>query len=225
MAPCVRRPATEWFFPSGTTVKGAQMWMALFNPFLDDAKVDVTVYTESGTQKPQQLQGLEVPRQTRVAVPIHDATRRAPVVAMRVKARTGRIVAEQSVAFDGTDAVPNPADPTKILAPRRGIAMTTGASRLGTQWALPPAVRRDGATSTIAIFNPSSAPAEVEIDTPLDGDAVLASETVAIPPTSVVILRGGDTCPARFGLRGAHQFHDRCPGGCRGLDVGLAAGD
>src|SRR5713101_4514818 len=43
--PCTRRPGTDWYFAAGTSVKGSQQFLVLFNPFGDDAIVDTTLYT------------------------------------------------------------------------------------------------------------------------------------------------------------------------------------
>ncbi len=43
IGPCARDAAPEWHFAAGTTVRGASLWLALFNPFADDAIVDIAL--------------------------------------------------------------------------------------------------------------------------------------------------------------------------------------
>src|SRR5262249_48799871 len=89
--PCSRRAAPDWYFAAGTTVRGSQQFLVLFNPFGDDAVVDATALTDTGVQEPDQLQGLGVPRRSRVTIPIHDLVPRQELVALAVHARTGRV--------------------------------------------------------------------------------------------------------------------------------------
>ena len=59
--PCARAASTDWYFANGTTVRGSQQFLVLFNPFGDDAIVDVTFVTDSGVMEPDQTQGIVVP--------------------------------------------------------------------------------------------------------------------------------------------------------------------
>ena len=105
-SPASRAPAappTDWYFAGGTTVRGTQQFLALFDPFGDDAIVDVSFVTDTGVLEPAQVQGLVVARRSRLSVPVHDLVPRQGLVAVHVHARTGRIVAERSMAFDGTE--------------------------------------------------------------------------------------------------------------------------
>ncbi len=70
----------EWHFAAGTTVQGAQLWLALFNPFADDAIVDIGFLTNTGPFAPGELQGFVVPGHSRVTVPVHDQARRDELV-------------------------------------------------------------------------------------------------------------------------------------------------
>ena len=97
---CTRTAAADWYFASGTTVEGSQQDLLLFNPFGDDAIVDVSFVTDTGAQEPSALQALVVPRRSRVTIPVQDSVLRQTRVAAHVHARTGRIVAEQTQTFD-----------------------------------------------------------------------------------------------------------------------------
>ena len=50
LGPCAREPSTDASFAAGTTMKGAELWLALFNPFPDDAIVDVRGITGDGVR-------------------------------------------------------------------------------------------------------------------------------------------------------------------------------
>ena len=62
VGPCAREPSRHWFFADGTTERGAEEWLALFNPFGDNAIVDVSFLTEDGFQAPGETQAVVVPR-------------------------------------------------------------------------------------------------------------------------------------------------------------------
>ena len=57
MGPCCARAVGPWYFAAGGTAKGATQTLELFNPFGDDAIVDIPFLTDGGVQEPQALQG------------------------------------------------------------------------------------------------------------------------------------------------------------------------
>ena len=133
--PCARDGSSDWYFASGTTLKGAQQYLVLFDPFGDDAIVDVTFVTDDGVQEPDALQALVVSRRSRVTIPVHEAVPRQRDVAIHVHAvQLGRVVAERSMLFDGT------ASDGEIV--REGVALV--ARRRGTAPRVVPPVRLDG---------------------------------------------------------------------------------
>ena len=64
---CARQSAVSWYFAGADTTRGAEDWLALFNPFGDDAIVDLTFLTPDGVQAPGPAQALVVPRRSRVS--------------------------------------------------------------------------------------------------------------------------------------------------------------
>ncbi|HMC69785.1 MAG TPA: DUF5719 family protein, partial [Mycobacteriales bacterium] len=165
--PCARQAASNWYVPVGTTIKGAQQWLALFDPFADDAIVDVTFLTDGGPQAPQALQGLVVPRRTKVVVPVHESVQRQTIVATQVRTRIGRVVAEQSQQFDGTGG-------------RAGITLALGAPGEAVDWVLPAGLLVTG-PDAVMVANYEATPATVNIDVVLDGEAKLTPVTVDVP--------------------------------------------
>src|SRR5207248_1905154 len=147
--------ASDWYFANGTTDKGAQQYLVLLDPFGDDAVVDVTFLTNDGVQEPDALQGLSVPRRSRITIAVHDEVPRQRDVAVHVHARTGRIVAERSQIFDGTASSGEVA--------RKGIALSLGATAPSRAWYFPGATTDDGASASVAVanFGPRTTPVEV----------------------------------------------------------------
>ena len=123
IGPCARQAAPDWYFAAGDTGLGAEDWLALFNPFPDDAIVDLTFLTAAGVQAPGQAQAVVVPRHSRLSFPVSTIVRDQANLAVHVHARTGRVVAEQSLYFDGTNG---PAGLTTALgatSPSVGVAV------------------------------------------------------------------------------------------------------
>jgi hypothetical protein len=183
MGPCAHEPSRRWYFAAGDTGKGAAQALELFNPFGDDAIVDIAFITGGGVQEPTELQGFVVGRHSKVVVPIQDLVQRQDRVATQIVARTGRIVAEQTRTFDGTDG-------------RVGLAVSLGAIDAHREWTIPFGGAGPGVTSTVAITNFDTAPASVEVSVELPDEGVLAPEVVTVPSRSVVHVDPGARVPA-----------------------------
>jgi hypothetical protein len=173
MGPCAHEPSRRWYFAAGDTAKGSVQALELFNPFGDDAIVDITFVTNGGVQEPTELQGFVIGRHSKVVVPIQDLVQRQDRVATQVVTRTGRIVAEQTRTFDGSDG-------------RIGLAVSLGAIDARREWTIPFGDAGPGVTSTVAIANYGMSPAQVEVSVQLPGEGVLAPEIVDVPSRSVV---------------------------------------
>jgi hypothetical protein len=183
VGPCAREPSRDWFFADGTTERGAEEWIALFNPFGDDAIVDVSFLTGDGFQAPGATQAIVVPRRSRISVPVHEQVRRQERVAVAVHARTGRVVAERSLRFDGTDT-------------RTGIAVSLGATGLADRWRLVSGDGQAGAAQSISIANFALTPAKVDVGVKLIGAGVLAPQSVDIPARGVVRVDLAERIPS-----------------------------
>jgi hypothetical protein len=193
--PCARRAAPDWYFASGTTVRGSQQFLVLFNPFGDDAVVDVTVLTDTGVQEPDALQGVGVQHRSRVTIPIHDLVPRQELVALEVHARTGRVVAERTMIFDGTTPESGPA--------RRGISLSLGATAPRREWDVPAGSVVDGGTTRLAVANFGDVSTNVEVDVLIGNDQTLTPLTASVPARGVVALDVSDRVPAgsQFAVR------------------------
>jgi len=183
MGPCAHEPSRRWYFAAGDTAKGSAQQLELFNPFGDDAIVDIAFITDGGVQEPADLQGFVVGRHSKVVVPIQDLVPRQDRVATEIVARTGRIVAEQTHTFDGTGG-------------RVGLAVSLGSSDTLREWTIPFGGAGSGVVSTIAVANFGMTPAQVEVSVLLPGEGVLAPETVDVPSRSVVSVDPGARVPA-----------------------------
>ena len=183
VGPCARAPSRHWFFAAGTTARGAEEWLALFNPFGDDAIVDISFLTDGGFQAPGATQAFVVPRRSRVSLPVHEHVRRQEAVAIAVRVTTGRVVAERSLRFDGTDA-------------RSGLAVSLGVTGSAGRWLLPAGDGEAGAATSIAVANFGSRPTEAEVRVTLDGDAALEPQTVDVSARGIAHVDLADSVRA-----------------------------
>jgi hypothetical protein len=176
--PCTRSAGTDWYFASGTTVDETQDLLALFNPFGDDAIVDVGLLTDTGVQAPDRLQAVVVPRRSRITIPVQDTVLRQQRLAMHVHARLGRIVAEHSEIFDGSAADADPA--------RQGLAVSLGAESPALTWAVPAGTTTNGGIAVLSLANFSNVDARVDVSVVVVGEPTIGPETIRVPARSVV---------------------------------------
>jgi hypothetical protein len=176
--PCPTQPSSTWHFAIGTTVRGAEQWIVLFNPFGDDAIVDLSFFTDTGFELPDALQGLTVPRRSRVAVPVHDTVRRQRAIGTTIRARTGRIVAQQTIVF-GPDSG------------RSGTTRSLGAVEPADQWVFPSGRTANGSVRTLSITNPDDLDAEVDISIAPSADIVIEPLTVRIARRGIATVQLG----------------------------------
>jgi uncharacterized protein DUF5719 len=176
--PCATQPASTWHFASGTTVRGVQQWVVLFNPFGDDAVVDMSFFTEDGFEQPGDLQALTVPRHSRIAVPVDQYVRRQRSVATTIVARAGRIVAQQTLLFTPDSN-------------RSGETRSLGAVGAADDWVFPSGRVAAGATRTLAISNPGDLDGEADVSIASTDDVVIEPVTVRIPRRSVANVQLG----------------------------------
>lgn len=176
VGPCAREPGRHWFFAAGTTERGAEQNVALFNPFADDAILDVSLVTDSGLVAPADLQSLVVPRRTRVTVQLGNFVRRQAQVGAEVNVRSGRVVAEQSLAFTSENET------------RRGVTLSLGAPVPAPSWTLPGVASEDGAAHAVYIANFAAAAAEVKVVPRFEDENTVTPTTVQIAGRSATAV-------------------------------------
>ena len=183
MSPCAVQPSASWFFAAGSTVRGTTQTLELFNPFGDDAIVDIGFLTDGGVQEPQELQGFVVGRRSKVRVAVQDLVARQERTATIVRARTGRVVAEQVRTFDGTTG-------------STGLTLALGVNAPRREWTLPVAAGAASASGSVTIANTRLNPAHVEVSVLLAGEGVLTPQSVDVPSRSVMRVDTSRGVPA-----------------------------
>jgi hypothetical protein len=184
--PCARHASTRWYFADGTSVKGARQRLVLFDPFGADAIVDVRFLTDTGSVEPDTMQALVVPRRSRISIAVDELLPRQQLVGIDVHARVGRVVAERSEAFDGTASTD--------AAPRKGLAVSLGATKPSRQWQLPLDVAAANVQYQVGVANFGRRATQVEVaTTPLDGAPSV--QRVSVPARGIVAVDAGAAVP------------------------------
>lgn len=181
IAPCASSSSANWYFGAGTTRKGSQQYLAVFNPFPGDAVVDITLTVDGVRRSPRAYDGLVVPSGAVVPVDISNVVTLFDSVAATVSARTGRIVVDRLLVFDGSEG---PA----------GLSVSTGLADPAGVWALPGGVA--DAPTAIVVYNPSEnveAVVDVELHPVTAADMVVEPVGVTVRPghAEIVVLDEG----------------------------------
>jgi hypothetical protein len=155
---CASSASTNWYVPEGATTRSAQLIYALFNPFPDDAIVDMSFATEQGRDAPAAFEGIVVPAGGLVPLDVGTHVRRRAHVSAAIHARRGRIVVEALQIHNGDG--------------RRGVGLMLALPRTATSFVFPDGIASPERFEQLHLFNPSDTEASVQLDLVLDaGDA------------------------------------------------------
>lgn len=170
-APCVPAAADRWHLAAGSTTRDATLVLLLFNPFPDDAVVDISFMTEDGPREPRPYQALVVGGRSLLPVDVTDVVTRRDQVATVVRTRSGRLVVGRFWRRDGTGERPVPAGLSVTPAQPAGVisALLPG----GTAWA--------GVTERVVVLNPTDGDAQVDVELIPDGTDPDCAGAVAEP--------------------------------------------
>jgi len=172
LVPCADAASADWYFSAGTTVRGVSQWLVLDDPYSADARVDVTLRTDTGLQQLSGLQGIDVPGRSRVVIAMHDQAVRQPRVAVQVHASVGRVVASQTLQFAAASG------PT-------GMTSTLGALAPASQWWFSDGQVLAGASQWVAITNMSEADANVDVLALIGSKAIVNPVVLTVAPGMV----------------------------------------
>jgi hypothetical protein len=169
---CSSYTSSQWYFPSGTTANGDQLYMVLYNPTATDVVADLLFATDQGPTAPADYQGVVVPAGQVVVLDIGRHVQGRQAVATTVTARLGRLVAEQ---LSLRSAAPG------------GVSLSLGSPSLGSTWYFPVAATSSGVSETYSLFNPTGAPASVTLDIALQTGSA-EPLTVTVQPQSEITV-------------------------------------
>lgn len=171
-APCATRASGTWHLAGGSTSRLNNLWVTLYNPFPDDAIVDLTFATNEGSANPQAFRGVVVRGRTLVVLPIGDHVRRRDDVATTVQARRGRLVAAKVQARG---------------EPIGGLSWALGAPALTDSYTFADGYVADGIAERLNFYNPSQREVVVDVEMVLD-EGVAEPWEIRIPPGDRAVL-------------------------------------
>jgi len=175
---CASSASDHWYFAEGSTTKDAAETLLLFNPFPEDAIVDVGFSTEDGRSSPQGLQGLAVKGRGLEAIKVGDFVHRRQAVSTDVLTRVGRITAARLQQFDGT-------------AGRKGQSLALGAPAPTRTSYFPEGLVSSGITLRYQLYNPSSKELSAQLNLALEQGAAEPIE-VTVPAQARVTVSAND---------------------------------
>lgn len=167
VSPCANQSATRWNFAAGTTRRGVEQWLVIDDPYATDAKVDIALRTADGLRRLGSLEGYDVPRRSRVVLALHDLAVLQDELAVEVVARSGRVVAAQTLVYTSQSAAP-------------GIAHTIGGTATSPDWYFAEGANAPQSDGWVALANVGT------IDTQVDVQAILESNQLALPASIAV---------------------------------------
>jgi hypothetical protein len=190
VVPCATTAGADWYFAGGTTVRGVTQWLVLEDPFAGDARVDVTLRTDTGLQELPSLTGLDVPGRSRVVIPIHDEAVRRERVSIQVHAAVGRVVASQTIVYGSASGPP-------------GVATAIGAVKSASSWWFVGDTRPG--TTNVAIANVGQLDARVNVQAQAGPKTIVHPVQVTVPAGGVSWVQIGgcsDSAPGCLDVPG-----------------------
>jgi hypothetical protein len=155
-APCASAASDRWYLAEGSTAREDSMRLAIFNPFPEDAIVDLAFATDQGRAVPSAFTGLVVKGGKLLVVKVEDHVRRRNEVAVTAVARSGRVVVDRLQLRGG--AV-------------KGVSLALAAPAAETTWSFPEGLVSAGLSERIHVYNPTAKEAEVSVELNLEQGA------------------------------------------------------
>ena len=96
----VTSPAPQWYLAEGATAGEFETWVLVQNPGDEPVQVDFTLNTDTGEQKPPELQGMEIPAGSRRSFNLDDFIDTYDV-STKVTATGGNVICERAMYWNG----------------------------------------------------------------------------------------------------------------------------
>lgn len=177
--PCANATSDTWYFADGFTVDGSLDQIVLTNPFDQPVVVNIEFATREGSRSPQSYSGMTVRARSIRVIDLGAPGAGAqgePILAVKVEASHGRLVAGRSQRFLGGG--------------RAGAQVTLGTPTLRSQWWFAGGLKAPGATTSYSIYNPTED--DVEVDVLFVGiSAPVMVDPIVVPARQVITFDPG----------------------------------
>lgn len=167
-SPCASTSSSRWEFPGGETIQGSYESIVLFNPFPEDAVVQLASSSDTGRRIPASFEAAVVPGRSFRVFDVSTEVTQATHAATSVDVRSGRVVAQRII----------------VRTPRErgsGLTSTTGTPSSSLVSYLPMAQATPSRSTSVLLYNPGDERAEVDIELRID-DIVIPAFEVPLPP-------------------------------------------
>ncbi|HVM10383.1 MAG TPA: DUF5719 family protein [Acidimicrobiales bacterium] len=175
-APCASFGSQRWYVADGSTAREDAMILALYNPFPEDAIVDLSFSTDEGRAVPSDFQGIVVKGGRVVPVNVGDHVRRRNRVAATVQTRRGRLVVDRLQLRSGE---------------AKGISVALAAPSAGGEWWFADGYVGDGVGERFSIYNPTGREAVASLELILEEGAAEPFD-LTIPPLGRIDVVAND---------------------------------
>jgi len=175
-APCASSAGDHWYLADGSTARDDRMLLALYNPFPEDAIVDLSFSTDQGRAVPSDFTGLVVKSGSLRMVNVGDHVRRRNNVAMTAVARSGRLVINRIQVRTGA---------------AKSLSLALAAPSPGSTWYFPEGLVSSGVTERYQIYNPTSHEADVTVEMTIEKGSAEPFD-LTIPPGERITLNAND---------------------------------
>jgi hypothetical protein len=159
-SPCSRVAGDHWYVASGSTVRGAKEYLSVFNPFPDTASVNITFATDRGRRTPRSLRALTIPGRSVRVVEVGTVITNRSEIAATVVTRSGRVVVDRIQTYDGQGEAIGSGEGAN---PPEGLVSTAASPVRAPRWIFPAVRVTPGVATQIAVYNPGSQTAEVDV--------------------------------------------------------------
>ncbi|HEU4481043.1 MAG TPA: DUF5719 family protein [Actinomycetota bacterium] len=173
-AACLDRPATDWYFPQGSSARDFNERLVLLNPFQDEAVVNVTFFTRGGRQVKARLQSVPVPAGETTSIRVNQFILQQRTLAAHVSTERGRILAWKAL-FDASEER-NP-----------GVSVSQGLMEPNEEWFFPAGGVGGGLDERISLLNTTADDAVVNISLVTDEQMRQPSSLVEITVPSETV--------------------------------------
>lgn len=172
-AACSQDASSEWVFPAGSSARGFNEWIVLYNPFPDEAVVRIDFLTEEGPLAKSAVSDVPVPAGRITTVRVNDVLLQRKGLGVRARSIRGRVVAWKTMFAQPEGRAP-------------GVGVTLGAPEGATDWYFPVGGSATGIEEHISIANPTSDEAIVTVLVITDSEAIPIASEETIPAESVL---------------------------------------
>jgi hypothetical protein len=177
VAACTTTTSDEWYVADGFTAAGSDFRLLVTNPYPTAAIIDVEISTAAGPRTPGELQGYVVPPASLRVLNLEDAGfRDEPVVAVSLRASTGRVVVAKDQHFLGGG--------------RLGHLTALASPAVSDEWWFADGAFGPDVAERLVIFNPTEADVQADIvvlGVP-DLEADYDSTALTVPSREVVVF-------------------------------------